>query len=230
MKRKSILLAVCFSFSALLSCEGQKGGKEVSLKSKTDSVAYAIGVSIGGSMKKDGLDSLNIDILAKALKFALKGDSVQLTAQQAQGVIQSYLGDKQKQKADANIAAGKKFLEENKKKPGVIELPSGLQYQVIKEGTGPKPVATDTVKVHYHGTNLDGTVFDSSVDRGTPIEYPVSGFVKGWIEALQMMNVGSKWKLFVPSELGYGERGSGPKIQPNSTLIFEIELLGIKGK
>ncbi|MCX6292275.1 MAG: FKBP-type peptidyl-prolyl cis-trans isomerase [Bacteroidetes bacterium] len=230
MKRKSILLAACFSFSALVSCEGQKGSGDVTMKSKTDSVAYAIGVTIGANMKKDGLDSLNLDILSKAIRHSIKGDSLLFSAQQSQGVIQAYLQEKQKQKADVNIAIGKKFLDENKSKPGVKALPDGLQYLVMKEGTGPIPTATDTVTVHYHGTLLDGTVFESSVDKGQPIEYPVGGFIKGWQEALQMMKVGSKWKLFIPSELAYGDRASGPKIQPNSTLIFEMELLAIKGK
>ncbi len=230
MKRKSILLAVCFSFTALISCEGQKGGGDVSMKTKTDSVAYAIGVTIGGNMKKDGLDSLNLDILMKAIRSSIKGDSLKLNAQQAQASIQAYLGEKQKQKADANIAAGKKFLDENKSKPGVITLPDGLQYTVMKEGTGPMPTAADTVVMHYHGTLIDGTVFDSSVDKGQPITWGVSGFIKGWTEALQMMKVGSKWKLFVPSELAYGERGQGAKVPPNATLIFEMELLSIKGK
>jgi FKBP-type peptidyl-prolyl cis-trans isomerase FklB len=228
MKRKSILLAVCFSFTALISCEGQKGGGDVSIKTKTDSVAYAIGVTIGNNMKKDGLDSLNLDVLTKAIKQALKGDSLQMNPQQSQASIQAYLGEKQKQKADANIAAGKKFLDENKKKPGVITLPDGLQYIVMKEGTGAIPTATDTVVMHYHGTLIDGTVFDSSVDKGQPITWTVNGFIKGWTEALQMMKVGSKWKLFVPAELGYGERGQGAKVPPNATLIFEMELLAIK--
>jgi len=230
MKRKSLVLAACFSFTALISCEGQKGGGDVSLKTKTDSVAYAIGVTIGSNMKKDGLDSLNLDILAKAIKHSLKGDSLQLNAQQSQTCIQSYIGDKQKQKAEANGALGKKFLEDNKNKPGVKVLPDGMQYIVMKEGTGPMPTASDTVTCHYHGTLIDGTVFDSSVDRGQPAEFTVSGVLKGWIEALQMMKVGSKWKLFIPAELAYGDRSAGPKIQANSTLIFEVELLSIKGK
>lgn len=200
------------------------------MKTKSDSVAYAIGVTIGTNMKKDGLDSLNLDILTKAIKQSLKGDSLLMTSQQSQMAIQSYIGDKQKQKGDANIAVGKKFLEENKNKPGVKTLPDGMQYIVMKEGTGPMPVATDTVVTHYHGTLIDGTVFDSSVDRGQPAEFPVNAVIKGWTEALQMMKVGSKWKLFIPSELAYGDRAAGPKIQANSTLVFEVELLKIKGK
>jgi len=228
MKYKSLLLAACLSFATLISCNGQKG-KSTALKTQIDSVAYGIGVSIGQNMKKDGLDSLNLDILMNGMRSAIHGDSTTISAQQAQGVIQAYLGAKQKEKAEAALGVGKKFLEENKKKPGVIELPDGLQYQVMKEGTGPTPAATDTVVMHYHGTLIDGTIFDSSVDKGQPITYPVNGFIQGWQEALQMMKVGSKWKLFVPPSLGYGDRGSG-KVPANATLIFEMELLSIKGK
>jgi FKBP-type peptidyl-prolyl cis-trans isomerase FklB len=128
---------------------------------------------------------------------------------------------------EGNNAVGQKFLDENKKKPGVVTLPSGLQYIVIKEGTGAKPVLTDKVTTHYHGTLIDGTVFDSSVERGEPASFPVNGVIKGWTEALQMMPVGSKWKLFVPPALGYGERGAGGVIGPNATLIFEVELISI---
>jgi FKBP-type peptidyl-prolyl cis-trans isomerase FklB len=229
MKRKAILLATCFSFAALISCEGQKGGS-VSMKTKTDSVAYAIGVTIGGNMKKDGLDSLNLEILSKAIRQAIHGDSLMLSPQQAQMAIQAYIGAKQKQKSEANLNAGKKFLDENKNKPGVKTLPDGLQYIVMKDGTGPSPTGDDTVTVHYHGTLIDGTVFDSSVDRGQPAQLRVNDFIKGFSEALQMMKPGSKWKLFVAPELGYGDRAAGPKIQPNSTLIFELELISIKGK
>jgi FKBP-type peptidyl-prolyl cis-trans isomerase FklB len=135
MKYKSLLLASCLSFATLISCNGQKGKTNVTLKSQSDSVAYGIGVSIGQNMKKDGLDSLNLDILMAAMRTAIKGDSTTINAQQAQGVIQAYLQDKQKEKADATLGVGKKFMEENKKKAGVIELPSGLQYQVMKDGT-----------------------------------------------------------------------------------------------
>src|SRR5689334_4648805 len=143
----SILSILCLS--ALLACNGQKGKSNVELKSKADSVAYAIGASIGGSMKKDNLDSLNLDLLKAGLQSALRGDSGLINPMQAQTVIQTYLQDKQKAKGDANLAVGKKFLEENKKKPGVVELPDGLQYQVMTEGTGPMPAESDTVKVHY---------------------------------------------------------------------------------
>jgi FKBP-type peptidyl-prolyl cis-trans isomerase FklB len=230
MKYKSLLLAACLSFATLISCNGQKGKSNVTLKTQADSVAYGIGVSIGQNMKKDGLDSLNLDILTAAMKAAMQGDSTTLNAQQAQGVIQAYLNTKQQAKANAAMETGKKWLEENKKKPGVIELPDGLQYQVMKEGTGAMPKETDTVSVHYHGTLIDGTIFDSSVERGQPAEFPLNGVIKGWTEALQLMKVGSKWKLFLPPSLAYGDRAAGPKIPANSTLIFEVELLSIKGK
>lgn len=200
------------------------------MKTKTDSVAYAIGVTIGSNMKKDGLDSLNLDILSKAIRHSLNGDSLLMDAQESQMAIQAYISDKQKQKSEVNVGAGQKFLAENKSKPGVKTLPDGMQYIVMKEGTGPMPSATDTVSTHYHGTLIDGTVFDSSVDRGQPAEFPVNAVIKGWTEALQMMKVGSKWKLFIPSELAYGDRAAGPKIAANSTLVFEVELLSIKGK
>jgi FKBP-type peptidyl-prolyl cis-trans isomerase FklB len=181
-------------------------------------------------MKKDGLETLNLEILKGAMESVLKGDSLKLGAKESQAAIQGYLAQKQKEKADNNIETGKKFLEENKKKTGVIELPDGMQYMVMKTGTGPKPTETDTVVTHYHGTLIDGTVFDSSVDRGEPAEFPVGAVIKGWTEALQMMNVGSKWKLFVPPAMAYGDRAAGPQIGPNSTLIFEVELISIKGK
>ena len=181
-------------------------------------------------MKKDGLDSLDLDIMKQAINSAMNGDSLLVDANLSQSVIQAYLARKQKQKGEAGMQIGKKFLEENKKKQGVIELPDGLQYMVMKEGTGPLPTANDTVSVHYHGTLIDGTVFDSSVERGEPAEFPVGAVIKGWTEALQLMKVGSKYKLFIPSDLAYGDRAAGPKIGPNSTLIFEVELLTIKGK
>ena len=137
---------------------------------------------------------------------------------------------KQKRKAEENLEAGKKFLEENKKNSFFFSSASGLQYQVLKEGNGPKPSATDTITVHYHGTLIDGTVFDSSVDRGQPSEIPLTVVIQGWVEAAQLMSVGSKYKLFIPAELAYGDRQKGPVIGPNSTLIFDLELISIKGK
>jgi len=161
---------------------------------------------------------------------ALSGDTNLLISQfEAQGVIQKYLAEQQSKKSNDNLAKCKSFLDENGKKKGIITTASGLQYEVVKEGTGPKPTINDTVKTNYHGTLIDGTVFDSSVDRGEPVEFPVGAVIKGWTEALQLMSVGSKYRLYVPSDLAYGDRGQGP-ITPNSALIFDLELLEIKGK
>lgn len=222
-KTISILSLLCLA--TLFACNGQKKKGSTEIKTKADSVAYAIGASIGGNMQRDGLDSLNLDILKMGMSAAIHGDSLLFDQMMSQGIIQSYLQEKEKSKGDAALAEGTKFLAENKTKPGVVELPSGLQYQVITEGTGAMPSVTDTVNVTYKGTFINGTEFD-----GGTTEYPVSGFIKGWQDALQMMKAGSKWKLFVPPSLGYGERGYSGKIPGNSTLIFEMELHSVKGK
>ena len=151
----------------------------------------------------------------------------ELSPEEANGILQEFFGKMQEEQAGQAIGEGKTFLEENKKAEGVTELESGLQYQIITEGKGDKPKATDSVKCHYHGTLINGTVFDSSVDRGEPTTFPVSGVIAGWVEALQLMPIGSKWKLVVPSNLAYGEQGAGNLIGPHTTLIFEVELLEV---
>ena len=161
------------------------------------------------------------------MKEVINGKEPKINNDQALMIIQNYFAKKQSAMSEEKIDEGRIFLEENGKKEGVTTLESGLQYTVITEGTGPKPKLEDNVTTHYHGTLIDGTVFDSSVDRGEPASFPVGGVIKGWTEALQLMSVGSKWKLFVPYDLAYGERGAGPKIGPYSTLIFEVELLSI---
>ncbi|MDX2195255.1 MAG: FKBP-type peptidyl-prolyl cis-trans isomerase [Cytophagales bacterium] len=208
---------------------------EFVLKTQADKLSYAIGINIAQGMKQQGLsDSLNIKALARALEDVFKGGKMALSTEDAQGIIQNFMmAQQQKMQAEQqksggkNLEEGKKFLAENKTKPGVVTLPSGLQYMVLKEGTGPIPVDTNTVTTHYHGTLINGEVFDSSVQRGQPASFPVNGVIKGWIEALKLMKVGSKWKLFVPSDLAYGPQSAGPKIGPNSTLIFEVELISI---
>ncbi|MEZ0541563.1 FKBP-type peptidyl-prolyl cis-trans isomerase [Fibrella arboris] len=198
-----------------------------------DSLSYSVGYSIAQSMKQQGLTSVNTNILAKGIEDALKNQPLQIAEPQMQQIMMNYM---QKQYAARNAEAGKAaegnkkigaaFLAENKAKPGVQTTASGLQYIVEKEGTGAKPVATDRVKVHYTGKLIDGKVFDSSVERGQPAEFGVTEVIKGWTEVLQLMPIGSKWKVFIPSDIAYGDRGTGD-IGPGSTLIFDIELLDI---
>ncbi|WP_240155224.1 FKBP-type peptidyl-prolyl cis-trans isomerase [Chitinophaga sp. Cy-1792] len=197
------------------------------LKTRIDSVSYGIGLSIAENIHAQGLDNLNVAMLSKAIQDVLKKNPQLLTKDQADMSISNYLQQLKAEKYAKNKAVGEKFLAENKSKPGIVTLPDGLQYQIIKEGDGAKPTLQDKVKTHYHGTLIDGTVFDSSVERGEPISFPVSGVIKGWTEALQLMPVGSKWRLFIPADLAYGDRQAGPTIQPGSALIFDVELLEI---
>ncbi len=200
------------------------------LKNAADSFSYAVGSSIASFYKQQGVKNINTALVNKAINDALRsGGNTKplLSDDQIQSCISNYIQKASTEKASGNIKAGEAFLAANKNKPGVITMPSGLQYLILKEGTGPKPAATDKIKCHYHGTLIDGRVFESSVNNGQPIEYQVNGFIPGWIEALQMMPVGSKWRLFVPSNLAYGNQQSGPMIAPGSTLIFDMELLEI---
>jgi FKBP-type peptidyl-prolyl cis-trans isomerase FklB len=202
------------------------GATPVSLKTENDSISYAIGVSLANFYKQQNISNINTAILVKAVKDVEANKPI-LSEQQCQSTLMAYVQKQQAEKALGNKKVGQDFLVANAKKPGVVTLPSGLQYQVITEGTGPKPKLTDMVRVHYHGTLIDGRVFDSSVDRGQPIELNVNGVIPGWTEALQLMPVGSKWKLFIPSNLAYGDRQAGQLIAPGSTLIFDVQLLDI---
>lgn len=214
---------------------GTAKSQTMELKTKADTLSYAIGVSIAGNLQQSKLDKdLNVDILAAGMKDFYANKGLKMEAGACNSFIQNLMQERQaaadaekQAKAGENLAKGKAYLEENKKRKGVVALPSGLQYEVITEGKGPKPGPSDKVKTHYHGTLMDGTVFDSSVQRGQPIEFPVNGVIKGWTEALQLMGTGSKWKLFIPADLAYGEQGAGGSIGPNETLIFEVELLEI---
>lgn len=226
-------VAAVVALTTFAACsQGQKG--RMQLQNEMDSVSYAIGADIGKNFKRSKLDDVNIAALSMGLRDGLDSATI-LDEMAQQRVIEGYMMKvREKQMAEEraqgeeNRLAGEKFLAENGKKPGVVTTASGLQYEVITLGTGAKPTAEDVVKVHYTGTLLDGTEFDSSVRRGQPIDYPVANFVPGWVEALQLMPVGSKWKLFIPSDLGYGAGGApGGMIPPNSTLIFELELLDI---
>lgn len=197
------------------------------LTNEIDSVSYSLGVNIGENLKTQFPD-INLKNFELAIKDVLDNQKEpKISGADAQKVIQNYFQKQQAKASESVIEEGKKFLTENSKKDGVITLESGLQYEIIKSGEGAKPTINDQVTTHYHGTLLDGTVFDSSVERGQPATFPVSGVIKGWTEALQLMTVGSKWKLFVPYDLAYGERGAGPKIGPYTTLIFEVELISI---
>ena len=199
------------------------------LRNVRDSLSYAIGLSVADFYRRQNITNINTALVVRAIND-VKDGKVVMNDQQAQACIINYMKKSEAEKAAGNKKLGQDFLSANKNKPGVITLPSGLQYQVIKEGTGPKPSLTDRVKVHYHGTTIDGKVFDSSVQRGQPVELAVNGVIPGWTEALQLMPVGSKWKLFIPSDLGYGDQQAGPLIPPGSALVFDVELLDIIGK
>lgn len=192
-----------------------------------DKVSYALGLSIGNNFQNSGIKELNAEDFLQGLKDVLNETKPAISYDEAKEVINEYFGKLQSEKLENNKKAGEEFLEINSHKAGVTELPSGLQYQILKQGSGATPLATDKVKCHYHGTLINGTVFDSSVQRGQPAVFGVSQVIPGWVEALQLMPVGSKWRLFIPSELAYGERGAGDAIEPNSTLIFDVELLDI---
>jgi len=231
MKKISVLVATAIVAMGITSCGDSH--KSASLKTAADSVSYAIGISTGAGYKENLKtlpgDPANVDDLIAGFIQAIKGDSsaMKMTPQAAQAYVQTYFMEASARDAKKTKEEGEKFLAENKSKKDVITTESGLQYQVVTEGTGDKPTATDKVKVHYTGTLLDGTKFDSSVDRGEPMEFPVNGVIKGWTEVLQLMPVGSKYIVWIPSDLAYGERNAGGDIKPNSTLKFEIELLEI---
>lgn len=193
-----------------------------------DKLSYALGMSMAANLMNSGLKQIDVDAFVKAFSDIMGNSAPSMTPQEANQIIQEYFSKKQGEMLTKNIEAGREFLENNKNKTGVVALPSGLQYEILQEGNGQKPKATDKVKCHYHGTLIDGTVFDSSVQRGQPAFFGVNQVIKGWVEALQLMPVGSKWRLYIPSDLAYGEQGAGGSVEPNSALIFDIELLGIE--
>ena len=193
-----------------------------------EKLSYSLGVNIAMSLKSQGLDSMDSNIFCQAINDVLEGSDLKMSEQEAGTFLNDYFSNVKSKQHEGNITAGKEFLAANKSKDGVITLPSGLQYKILNTGNGEKQTISSSVTTHYHGTTIDGKVFDSSVKRGTPASFPVSGVIAGWTEALQLMPLGSKWELYVPSELAYGERGAGGDIGPHSTLIFEVELLEIK--
>ena len=192
-----------------------------------DKFSYSIGLGIGQNLKSMGARDINVDDFAQAIKDVLSGGPTVISHKEAREIVNKYFAELERRVNAENISKGKAFLEQNKQRPGVITLKSGLQYEVINKGNGKKPRATDRVRCHYEGTLIDGTVFDSSVRRGQPAVFGVNQVIKGWVEALQLMCEGDKWRLFIPSELGYGAQGAGEMIAPYSTLIFEVELIKV---
>ena len=231
MMKRRFAVALCAMVAFSVTSFAADGPE---LKSDKDKISYSIGMDIGGNLKR-GSAEVDPDMLAKGLKDSYNGDNTLLTEDQARQAIEDFQKTLMAKKAETmqklsekNKADGEKFLAENAKKEGVKSLPSGLQYKEITPGMGKSPKATDTVTVHYKGTLIEGTEFDSSYKRGEPATFPVSGVIAGWTEALQLMKEGAKWQLFIPPNRAYGERGAGPDIGPNATLIFEVELIPVK--
>lgn len=226
------LLAVTLSTVLVAGCAN--AGGDTMLKNEKDKVSYSIGLNIGGNFKSQSVD-INTDVLLKGIKDALSGSKPLMTEKEIQETMTAFQkemtakhGEQTKALAETNKKEGEAFLAANKGKDGVKTTSSGLQYKIIKDGNGQMPKATDTVTVNYSGTLIDGTEFDSSYKRGEPASFPLNGVIPGWTEALQMMKVGSKWQLFLPPAIAYGERGQGRVIGPNAALIFEVELLSVK--
>ena len=200
---------------------------EKKLYGELENFSYALGMSIAGNLIQTGVKTVHPELFLTGFKDVFKGEATMIHPEEANTILEEFISKINQNKGAGNLEEGLAFLAENRKKPGVIELRSGLQYMVLNEGNGNIPTSGDQVKCHYHGTLIDGTVFDSSVERGQPAVFPVNGVIQGWVEALQLMSTGSKWRLFIPSELAYGSNGAGGAIGPNSTLIFEVELLKI---
>jgi FKBP-type peptidyl-prolyl cis-trans isomerase len=213
-----------------------KGSPSTTLSTQKEKQSYAIGMNLGESLKTQAVD-VDANLLARGMKDTLAGSKTLLTVEQEhatlmelQASLRKTQAERMQKAAEKNKKEGETFLTANKTKPGVVTLPSGLQYKIMQAGTGPKPTATDSVSCNYRGTLIDGTEFDSSFKRGQPTTFPVSGVIKGWTEALQLMPVGSKWQLFVPASLAYGDRAASALIGPDATLIFDVELISIQDK
>jgi len=233
MKKLIVLGILAFGLSA---CSQPPADKQVALDSENARFSYLLGQDVAASLRQMG-DEIDVDAFTEAFRASLKGEESRISAEDAAKVKKAFFEKKQQEQqakmavsGEANKRSGTAFLAANKQKDNITTTPSGLQYEMLRAAEGAKPVATDTVKVHYKGTLIDGTEFDSSYARGEPATFPLSGVIPGWTEGVQLMSVGSKYRLFVPSELGYGERGAGAKIGPNAALIFEVELLEIVKK
>jgi FKBP-type peptidyl-prolyl cis-trans isomerase len=231
MKNSIIYLMVIGLLIAGTSCQNS-GTSNVKIESTIDSVSYAIGVLVGGNNLKQlesapGGNEMNMEAMTSAFSAISAGEEAKITEEEANELVRIFFESEGKRAGQENLEKGNAFLETNKSREGITVTESGLQYEILTTGTGVKPTASDQVRVHYHGTLIDGKVFDSSVDRGEPAVFGVGQVIPGWTEALQLMTVGSKWKVYLPSDIAYGERGAGGDIGPNSALIFEVELLEI---
>ena len=224
MNKTVQLLIVGFAI-VLSSCSND--GTNKTPETEMEKVSYSLGVNVATGVKAQGLDTIDANAVAKAFKDVFAGNDLDISEEESMQVLQDYFGKLAAEKSAQAGEAGLEYLTENGAKEGVITTESGLQYEVMTEGNGAKPNADDQVTVHYHGMLTDGTVFDSSVDRGEPAQFGVTQVIPGWVEALQLMSVGDKWKLTIPSELAYGDKGAGNLIGPGETLVFEVELIGI---
>jgi FKBP-type peptidyl-prolyl cis-trans isomerase len=226
MNLRIFLLSAGLIFTLMVSCQNKP--QKVNLASEADTISYYLGISLGNNFKNSPMKDLNIDALAKGLYDAIYGTDTVTDINQVGMIINMYMRKCEAIESEKFLEEGEEFLARNKKRNEVITTASGLQYEVMTEGTGPKPVATDEVTVHYHGTLIDGRVFDSSVERNQPATFPLNRVIPGWTEGLQLMSVGSKYKFYIPTELAYGQRPrQGSIIRPNMALIFEVELLSI---
>ncbi len=220
-------IKIALVVSVISSCQNLNQQKfNFDEANELEKVSYSIGINVATSIKTEGLDSINSFYISKGFQDVFENKDLAVNIEESNKIIGEYFNKKQDAKNQRLAIDSKIFLEQNKQKEGVMTTESGLQYLILSEGKGNNPTLNDNVTVHYHGTLIDGTIFDSSVDRKQPATFPLNGVIPGWQEALQMMSVGSKWKIFIPSELAYGESGAGA-IGPNSTLIFEVELLSI---
>ena len=224
MNRTIQLLIAGFAI-ILSSCSDNETNKIP--ETEMEKFSYSLGIISATSVKAQGLDTIDANAVSKAFKDVFEGNDLDISEEESMEVLQAYFGKIQAAAQEKAGKAGATYLAENAEKEGVITTASGLQYEVLTEGDGAQPTAADQVTVHYHGMLTDGTVFDSSVDRGEPAQFGVTQVIKGWTEALQLMSVGDKWKLTIPSNLAYGDKGAGGMIGPNATLVFEVELLGI---
>jgi FKBP-type peptidyl-prolyl cis-trans isomerase len=229
-----VLIGLVILLPFLSLATDEEKDTDVELKSFEQKLSYMLGQQIGNNIKESPTE-IDVDIFVRGIKDSLKGNKSLLSDEETNQIrqefsrqIQESRNQKMAVQSEKNLKDGEAFLVENKKKEGIVTTDSGLQYKVLKKGDGPNPLATDKVTVHYRGTLLDGTEFDSSYKRGQPASFQVGGVIRGWTEALQLMNVGSKYQLFIPSDLAYGQRGAGQRIGPNSMLIFDVELLNIE--